>query len=309
MRIIHFIIISLSLSLQNYSIFAEQYHPLAKLWNVDDSEVPKLLELERKLITIDEILKLILENDEFLSSFVGSFINIFKTNRVIVNTVNFSKVNDLLALPQISPYVEFLNFTIANKSMSQIQSNFREISHQTNIIQPKDLYIYTDMENNINVIFLLDSEFNNTEFINAIKPFNPKIIHSGDHNNLHVSQNLAQSRRDIKVKVLDLIDPYDFAAILLEGDDVTPTFSIRNDDADQYKELIITDGAPVSSHGVHISLGNEGSTYRLIVTDMTSNIGDRGGPLLSFVSPENLHSVMVHGTIVTAGTGVQLPNR
>ncbi|RIB30650.1 hypothetical protein C2G38_2152139 [Gigaspora rosea] len=236
MRIIHFLIILLS-SLQNYSIYAGQHHPLAKLWNVDDTKIPELLELERKLITIDEILKPILEKDEILSNFGGSFINILKTNRVIVNTVNFSKVNDL------------------------------EISHQADIIQPKNLYIYTDMEINNNVIFLFET----------------------------------QSRRDVNIKVKVLggnglfseegrkcsVDPYDLGAILLEGDDVTPTFSIRNDDADQYKELIITDGAPVSSHGVQYI-----------------GFGDSGGPVLSFVSPENLHSVMVHGTIVTVGTGV-----
>ncbi|RIB26719.1 hypothetical protein C2G38_2138179 [Gigaspora rosea] len=83
---------------------------------------------------------------------------------------------------------------------------------------------------------------------------------------------------------------YDFAVISVENENLVPTFIIRNDDADQYKELIIINGGPISSHYAHICksgfathltcgyvLGFEGvfygikefdKTVQLIVTDM-----------------------------------------
>ncbi|RIB26342.1 hypothetical protein C2G38_2138324 [Gigaspora rosea] len=385
---IYFLIILLS-SLQSYSIYAERYHPLAKLWKVDDTEVPELLERERKLILIDEILRPILEQDDFISSFGGTYLEIFE-NHIVVNTVNYSKVDDLLALSQITPHEAFLYFKEANNSMSQIKSNFEQISLQASLIKPQKVYIYTDMLINNNVIYILDSNLNNTKFINAIKPFNPTIIHA---NNPPASQNITQSQyvvdsRGLEVEVLggdglyneasgvkcsvgfwatniydpnefyiitaghcynsdfhnnlfyytpwgsespvlligsmvfDFLEYYDFGVIHLDGEDVSPTFSVRNDDADGYRELIITGDAPASSHGVHICksgrathfscgyvlglngifvLGEEGSTYDLIITNMYGGYSDSGGVVVSFVSSENLLSVVVHGIIVTVG--------
>ncbi|KAF0513448.1 hypothetical protein F8M41_017762 [Gigaspora margarita] len=258
------------------------------------------------------------------------------------------------------------------------------------------------MKLNNNVIYIFNRTFNNSEFINATRPFNPTIIYGKDQENPSFSQNLAQSRRDVdsrnlEVKVLGgdglfneetgsgcsvgfwvksedyrgkevfsimtaghcyafgeysyspwgsndssglLIGPMvfsvndlrgDFGIISLEYENVVPTFSIRNDD-DQYKELFITDGAPVSSHNVHICksgytthltcghvLGLNGISamgpeddfilFDLIITDSNSYYGDSGGPAFSFASPQDLLSVVVNGIFVVVGTAIESLDR
>ncbi|CAG8671414.1 42893_t:CDS:1 [Gigaspora margarita] len=138
---------------------------------------PELLEIERNLISIDEILRPILEQDDFISSFGGTFINIFR-NHIVVNTVNYSKVDDLLALPQITSNEKFLYFNKANNSMSQIKFNFEQINVRADLIKPKQVFIYIDMLLNNNVLYFERSDINNTEFITAAKPFNPTIFYT-----------------------------------------------------------------------------------------------------------------------------------
>ncbi|CAG8822260.1 35703_t:CDS:1, partial [Gigaspora margarita] len=188
MKTVYFLIILL-LSLQSYPIYAEQHHPLAKLWEVDDAEVPELLERERTLIAIDKNLSSILEQDDFISSFGGTSIDIFE-NHIVVNTVNFSKVEDLLALHQIKPHENVLHFKQTNNSMSRLKYNFDQIVRQVNLIRPSLVIVYTDMLDNNNVIYVPNIT-DYTEFINATKPFDPIII---DISNSSASQNLAQSR-------------------------------------------------------------------------------------------------------------------
>ncbi|KAF0424499.1 hypothetical protein F8M41_006567 [Gigaspora margarita] len=107
--------------------------------------------------------------------------------------------------------------------------------------------------------------------------------------------------------------------------------SSRNDDADQYKELIIINSGLISSHYAHICksgiithltcgyvLGFNGIFYgieenervvELIITDLYGLLGDAGGPVFSFDPSENLHSVDVHGAVVTVGPGMCAANR
>ncbi|KAF0451034.1 S1 family peptidase [Gigaspora margarita] len=384
MKIIYFLIILLS-SLQSYSIYAVQQHPLARLWGVDDTEVPKILEIERNLISIYKILRPILDQYDFISSFGGTNINIFK-NHIVIYTVNYSKVDDLLALPQITPHEAFLYFDEANNSMSQINSNFGQIEDQALSIRPKNVFIYTDMKLNNNVLYFLYRDIDNTEFIDATKPFNPIIRYARNSN---ASQNIKRSRydvdsRNLKVKVLggdglyndaacsvgfwainrfipdkfyiitsghcfvsfsdvsylpwgsrtpasyigpidvDMKYPIDFGLVSLDGEEVIPTFSIRNDDDDQYKELIVIYDTPVSTVGghicksgykTHLSCGyvfglngiyvdetGNGDT-NLIITNMHGSGGDSGGAVFSFGSPQNLHSVVGHGIILGGGPG------
>ncbi|KAF0561868.1 hypothetical protein F8M41_017428 [Gigaspora margarita] len=94
---------------------------------------------------------------------------------------------------------------------------------------------------------------------------------------------------------------------------------------DQYKELIIVDGVPVFSHGVHIcksgitshftcgyvqglnGIYSTGDRFALevIITSTDVEGGDGGGPVLSFVSPQDLFLVVVHGIIITRGSSAQ----
>ncbi|RIB22571.1 hypothetical protein C2G38_2173646 [Gigaspora rosea] len=263
---------------------SKQHHQLAKFWNVNNIGVPELLKLET---AIDDILSPILEQDDLISSFGESYIKIFKIH-IAVNTENYFKVDDLLALPQK-----------ANNSMSQIKFNCEQIKLQANLTEPKKVFIFTDMvANNIVLCFLDD---------------NPP-----------VSQNTKRSRYDVDSPELKfkgiaititflvtnflraytptlyigpikiaMINPYDFSIIYLNGKVVAPTFVIRNDDADQYKELIITDDAPASSIEEKDDISED-----LIITDMYSNGGDSGGTVFSFVSPQNLVSVVGRGIIL-----------
>ncbi|KAF0550181.1 hypothetical protein F8M41_024928 [Gigaspora margarita] len=185
-----------------YPIYAEQHHPLATLWEVDDTEVPNLLERERTLIAYDKTLNSILQQADFISSFGGTYIDIFE-NHIVVNTVDSSKVNDLLALPQIKPIESFLSFKEASNSMSRLQYNFDQIVQQVNLIRPPLVIVYTDMIDNNNVIYV-PNVASYTEFLDATKPFDPIVIDISDPSS---SQNLAQSRRNVnprsfKVKVL-----------------------------------------------------------------------------------------------------------
>ncbi|CAG8502922.1 9228_t:CDS:2, partial [Gigaspora margarita] len=294
-------------------------------------------------------------------------------------------------LSQINPYKDFLSFDKAENSMSlsQLIYNFDQIAFHASSIRPNQTFIYTDLENNNNVLYFFDSTVNNSEFIKATEPYKPKIIYE---NGSPVSQNITQLRRDfntrdLKIELLsgdglynngllcsagfwatdrfdpndfymitaghcyderitntefyyapwrfdsptDLLigrmvfhktSPYDFGIINSVGKDVVPTFSVRNDVAARYRELTITDSASASSVGAHVCKSGRTSYFTcgyvlslngrnhdstigikkdLIITDLSARHGDSGGTVLSFVSPQNLISVVVHGIIVGGG--------
>ncbi|CAG8697830.1 11321_t:CDS:2, partial [Racocetra persica] len=179
-------------------------HPLARLWNISDADVPEWLESERNLVAIDDILRPILEDDSFISSFGGTYIDIF-SELIIVNTVDFSKVNELLALPQIKPYKKLLYFREANNSMSQLKHNFREISYLA-------------------------------RFLNAVERFHPAIFYVNEEP-LSVPQTIIRPRSGV-------VGNYDSA------------------------------------------------------------LGDSGGSVVSFVSPQDLNLVVLHGKHSNGGGGV-----
>ncbi|KAF0561871.1 S1 family peptidase [Gigaspora margarita] len=372
---------------------------IAILWGINDTEVPTLLELEKNLTTIDDILRPILEEDEFISSFGGTYIDTIEDETyLVVNTVNNSKVDELLKLPQISPYENFLYFLKANKSMSQIKYNFDKIAAITQSLKPRDVLVYIDMKINDVVVFIFNTGtiFNNTEYINAVDPFNPSIIYestpsapqnilrpqhdarflniiilggdglyiknnnnnsdnrlcsagfwTSDRNNPpkkyiitagHCVENFSNNASYflqpwnstklyvsyIGSSVYNPINFYDIGIVDVENEDFSPRFAIRNTD-DQYKELIIVDGVPVFSHGVHICKSGRTSHFtcgyvlglngiystedrfalEIIVTSANVEGGDSGGPVLSFVSPQDLFLVVVHGIVITRGSSAQ----
>ncbi|RIB05641.1 hypothetical protein C2G38_2219087 [Gigaspora rosea] len=119
MRVIYLLIIVL-ISIQNYSIYAQQNHPLAKLWGINDAEVPEWLGTESHLKLIDGILRPILEFDD-----------------------NFSS-SELLALPQISPFNESLHFENVTYSMKELKDYFQGITLMADSydVQGALIYIY-----------------------------------------------------------------------------------------------------------------------------------------------------------------------
>ncbi|RIB12532.1 hypothetical protein C2G38_2249439 [Gigaspora rosea] len=385
--------------LQSYSVYALQNHPLAILWGIDDKDVSEWLEFERHLIAIDDILRPILEEESFISSFGGTYINIFD-GTITVNTVDFSKVDELLALPQINPYNNSLYFIEANNSLSQLKNNFGEISFLSKLKHAKNLYILTDMEYNNIVLYFFDRNDNNSEFLDAVKPFNPTIFYFDEEETpqpiIRPRRDVDNSKREIRTKLLNgdgldngnlcsagfwamsrdepmplyiitaghcinLTDhrndfyyvPWDwdlnatqsklylgpmifhsqnenpdFLVIQVDGEDVFPSYAIRNTDNDQYKEFIITNDALVSSQGIHICksgytthftcgfvkglngifIRKESYISDLIVTNLYAEGGDSGGPVISFVSPQDLNSVVLHGIHVGGGGGLAVAN-
>ncbi|RIB26687.1 hypothetical protein C2G38_2030019 [Gigaspora rosea] len=386
---------------QNYFVgemnFGENLsdHPLAQLWGINDAEVPEWLDDEKYLIMIDGILRPILAEDNFIASFGGTYIDIFK-NWLVVNTVDYSKVAELLALPQISPYNESLHFENVTDSIEQLKDSFREITLIADSYYVRGALIYINMELNNIVIYFFETGINHTVFINAVEPFNPEIIYANTQSG---SKNIIRrdvNSREIVVNVFGgdgvyneaeggvmcsigywlkhqqtsdnlyittaghcyddespgenyfyytpwnselhvlPIGPiqfesraygfYDVAVIIVENEDLNPQFVIRNDDADQYRELIILNDRPLSSHYAHICksgvithltcgyvLGFDGVFYgieenykvvELIVTDLYGLLGDAGGSVFSFASPRNLNSVDAHGAVVTVGPGI-----
>ncbi|KAF0527299.1 hypothetical protein F8M41_013793 [Gigaspora margarita] len=174
---LNYILISLLLTLQSYSVYALQNHPLAILLDIDDKDVPEC--------------------------FGGTYINIFN-EKITVNTVDFSKVDDeLLALPQIKPYNNSLYFKEANNSLSQLKNNFVEISLLSKLKHAKNLYILTEW--NIIILFYIffDKQDSNTEFLNDVKPFNPTIFYFNQEETTQtIRRDVDNSKREISNKLL-----------------------------------------------------------------------------------------------------------
>ncbi|CAG8802361.1 42369_t:CDS:2, partial [Gigaspora margarita] len=189
-------------------------------------------------------------------------------------------------------------------------------------------------------------------YINAVDPFNPSIIYEsipsapqnilrpqhdarflniiilgGDGSYIKNNNNNSDDDRLCSAGFWTIYNPinfYDIGIIDVENEDFSPRSAIRNTD-DQYKELIIVDGVPVFSHGVHIcksgitshftcgyvqglnGIYSTGDHFALevIITSTDVEGGDSGGPVLSFVSPQDLFSVVVHGIIITRGSSAQ----
>ncbi|RIB05419.1 hypothetical protein C2G38_2148556 [Gigaspora rosea] len=395
MRVIYLLII-LFISLQNYSIYAQQNHPLAKLWGINDTEVREWLDAESHLILVDGILRPILDNNTFSSSFGGTYIDIFQ-NWLVVNTVNYSKVEELLALPDISPFKQSLHFENVTYSMKELKDFFQEITLMADSYDVRGALIYINVELNNVVIYFFYSGIDNTEFIDNVVPLGPEIIYADPQ---FASQNIIRPRqrdvnsRNIVVNVFggdgvynvadgvglcsvgfwlkhqhlqnrfyittalhcyqyvdpnyfyytpwnsnlhelaigpDIYEgrdygPYDLVIISVENEDLNPQFVIRNDDADQYRELIIINDTIISSNYAHICksgvithltcgyvLGFDGMFYgieendrtlELIITDLYGLLGDAGGSVFSFASPNNLLAVNGHGAVVTVGPGI-----
>ncbi|CAG8814866.1 18265_t:CDS:2, partial [Racocetra persica] len=69
--------------------------PLAELWEADETELSRLLNIEKNLIMIDEIIRPLLDN----LSFGGTSVNVI-LSKLVIYTVDFSKARSLRSLPE-----------------------------------------------------------------------------------------------------------------------------------------------------------------------------------------------------------------
>ncbi|KAF0461393.1 hypothetical protein F8M41_000426 [Gigaspora margarita] len=299
MKNICFILILL-LSLQSYFGHAQE-HPLARLWKVNDNEIPKLLELERNLTALDKILSQILEQDDYLTNFAGSYINLMNKKEtpysLAQQTMNLSP-RKAGKVSVIIPCGEGI-------------FNHGPVSHGSSVgfwardaINTKNTYIITT-GHGIDSRRLGLNEFYPWPWENNEPP--------------------PESRKNlIGTPEVVSVNTFDYALIKVEKKKFIPQFEVRNSDFAQYPTLFINDGLRASSHGIHLCKSGhtthftcgyikgfngifgdeEGFTRNLIITDMLAKEGDSGGSVISFNALNNLRSVSLAGIHVAQSNNI-----
>ncbi|CAG8757761.1 6548_t:CDS:1, partial [Cetraspora pellucida] len=152
--------------------------PLAKLWQVQDNEIPKLLRIEKNLIQVDEILKPLLDEE----SFGGTYIDV-KTNRVAINTLNFTKADNITSI--MRKHINFLSFENVNHSLTTLRHTFNRISELAQSIRPRSISSFIEIKLNKVVIILSHKDDNhNKEFLRAIEVYSDtlNLQYAGDQN-------------------------------------------------------------------------------------------------------------------------------
>ncbi|KAF0529551.1 protease [Gigaspora margarita] len=145
--------------------------PLAKLWNVDNDDIRKYLNIEKNLSNVDEIIKPFLDNDNFAGTSIDAI-----QNMVFVYTLNFSRAEQIKNLTEIRPYVNFLNFSQVINSTTKLNSIFEKISSSVQNYKTMGFTGYISVKVNNIVIASCDEYKNqsgNSAFINATKMYYP----------------------------------------------------------------------------------------------------------------------------------------
>ncbi|KAF0486235.1 S1 family peptidase [Gigaspora margarita] len=157
--------------LSNYSIVHSQEgskEPLARLWNIDDDEIHEYLNIERKLIMVDGILRPLLDNDNFS----GTRIDVIH-NKIFINTLNFARADEIKNLTQINQYIDLLEFEEAFYSTTKLKSNLGGILKLADVYNAAAIG-YIDVEfNNIVITSCLGDIYRNNGFLTAIKIYKP----------------------------------------------------------------------------------------------------------------------------------------
>ncbi|CAG8470963.1 13405_t:CDS:1 [Cetraspora pellucida] len=152
---------------------------LSKLWNVTESDVPYLLNIEKNLCMVDVLLKPYLEQNG--ESFGGTYINV-KMNKIIIRIVDETKKDIILNSSDIQPHRELLIFVPALNSLPSLKNSLREIIAKSRTHRPISVFIYIDIEENNIVIFLSQiTDKLNKRFIDAIRQYNPVILHKNEN--------------------------------------------------------------------------------------------------------------------------------
>ncbi|CAG8689448.1 12620_t:CDS:2 [Cetraspora pellucida] len=148
---------------------------LSKLWNVPESEVPNLLNIEKNLCMVDELLKPFLEQNE--ESFGGTYINV-KRNIIIIMIVDETKKDIILNSPDIQTHRELLIFELVQNSLSSLKNTSTQIVANSRQHRPIDGFMYIDIEENDVILFmpLNIDERNRSSIVERNKPFIDSII-------------------------------------------------------------------------------------------------------------------------------------
>ncbi|RIB03889.1 trypsin-like cysteine/serine peptidase domain-containing protein [Gigaspora rosea] len=168
--ILFLFIITLQTHLKIYALSDNsQYASLAKLWNVTNDEVPKLLAREKTLIEASQKLKPLLDGINFCGSYIDT-----KSNKLFINIKNLSLKDNITN--SMKPYQNLLSFNTVNNSLTKLNSTFDKLTNlalqynATNYIISKQYKV-----NNI-VIYLDPNDYGrNKAFIVNAMQYNPII--------------------------------------------------------------------------------------------------------------------------------------
>lgn len=178
----------------------EPKEPLAKLWNIENDEILQYLSIEKYLSMVDGILKPLLDDDDF----GGTYIDVIQ-NKIFVNTLNFTKAEQIKNLTEIRQYINLLNFTRASNSTAKLSSRFQDIYDLAESIMPIECMGYISSKtNNIIIPSCNESsdEPSNLAFTNAIndRMYYPIFIYHNCHepsDNVTPSLNSRQANYEI----------------------------------------------------------------------------------------------------------------
>ncbi|CAG8542627.1 9326_t:CDS:1, partial [Cetraspora pellucida] len=212
---------------------------LAKLWDVEDTDLLNLLAIEEKLTIIDRTLQLLLENHD--SSFGGTYINI-KAKKVFVNTVDFTVMNNITDSSEIKngDYVNFINFIPANNSMTTLKFRFNSIFNLIKQYKPISIQLYIDMElNNVVIRHLEENIKKNELFIKFASQYEPTFIRpsalpNSNCQNQKISQTRISNRDLITHQILNGDGIYNNAT----GGLCSAAFLARSNNTDNPKYIV-----------------------------------------------------------------------
>ncbi|CAG8813708.1 3410_t:CDS:2 [Gigaspora margarita] len=243
-----------------------QFEPLARLWNVPNEAVPKLLDLEKYLISIDSKLQPLLNG----SYFGGTYLDI-KAGKINVNTVDQSKVDGIRK--KLKNYQDYLNFIAVNNTLSQLNSTFNQtfiLAQQLNIT---NCIISIEPEFNNVVIYLRMDDGNNKEFIEKVETFNPspiiKLLPNEDNEEILFNSSTLVEKRNLYTLVDGgspindhLIGPmdarvirlYDMGFIRRTNPNIffRPVIRQLIREISQFVQLLIVGSSEITSCGTHI---------------------------------------------------------
>ncbi|CAG8800560.1 16260_t:CDS:1, partial [Racocetra persica] len=151
---------------------------LARLWNIQNDQMPIYLERELNLIKVDKIVERYLDN----LNFAGTYIDV-RNNLLIIYTVNIAKKKDIISKPDVREHVRFLDFRNASKSLDNLKSSFGELVIAAKQIRPKGIEGFINPRiNNIAVIITRRPfDRDNRAFI-EIAVRNGAVVYFGDYN-------------------------------------------------------------------------------------------------------------------------------
>ncbi|CAG8793974.1 3774_t:CDS:2 [Gigaspora margarita] len=154
-----------------------QENPLAKLWGIEINELRDYIDRELNLIEANNVVIKYLNE----SSFAQTYINI-KNNTLIVYTVDMSKVHEILSIPEVKPYEQFLDFKKVNNSLAYLKSSFNEIKNLAKQKKPIAIMsgIFPKLNNILIIVDYLERDANETEvlqeFLRSVSQYNPEIF-------------------------------------------------------------------------------------------------------------------------------------